>query len=445
MHVLDLFPHESQAAARQCLDTIRSGLPVNDAPLTIRRNNAGHLDVTLSATPMVAPDGSVIGSRTVLRDVSERRLAETRLAEAAQMREQFLAMVSHELRSPLHAINAAFQIIDSPGIDATNRARSEAVVRRQTRQMIRLVDDLLDVARITHDKLQLERAPLDLAEVARAALDAAAPGFHAKGLRLVSEGLELPLPMFGDAGRLQQVFANLLSNALRFTPEGREVKVTCRRQGLTCEVDVSDEGRGIDAGDLVSIFNMFTQARQGLARSEGGLGLGLTIAERIVAAHGGTLVARSDGLGKGSVFTIRLMLDTGARIVESSPANHNGKLRIVVVEDQEDARETVRLLLELEGHEVAAAKNGKEGLALILEQRPQVCLLDVGLPEMNGLDLAKAVRQKLGASVKLVAMSGYGQPDDVRRAETSGFDRHLTKPLEPRRLIAALREVTQAD
>src|SRR4029077_17247605 len=169
---------------------------------------------------------------------------------------------------------------------------------RQTRQMIRLVDDLLDVSRILHGKLQLERLPLDVTEVVRAAADAIAPAFHSKGVLLVTEGTEVPLPMFGDASRLTQVFANLLQNSLRFTAEGRRACVSCRYDGECAEIVVADEGRGIDPRDLTTIFGMFTQSRQGLARTEGGLGLGLTIAERIVVSHGGTIVAASDGLGK---------------------------------------------------------------------------------------------------------------------------------------------------
>jgi two-component system CheB/CheR fusion protein len=303
------------------------------------------------------------------------------------------------------------------------------------------VDDLLDVSRIIHGKLQLERSPLDVADVARAAADAVAPSFHAKGLTLVTEGTEFPLPMFGDAGRLEQVLTNLLQNALRCTPEGRRVRVSCRRSGTTGEIEVADEGRGIDPQELKSVFGMFTQSRQGLARTEGGLGLGLTIAERIVSSHGGTITATSEGLGKGAQFTIRLSLDPQAALAGPVATPTDGKLSIVVVEDQDDAREVLQTLLQLEGHEIVTARDGREGLAIILEKRPQVGLLDIGLPQMNGYDLAMEVRKHLGHSIKLVAMSGYGQPEDVRKAEASGFDRHLTKPVDPRRLASALREM----
>jgi PAS domain S-box-containing protein len=441
MHALDLYPADAQDAARECLARIRDGEPVNDVALRVMRKNAEPLDVTLSATAVFDPGGNVVRSRSVMRDVSARRQAEKKLAEAAHMREQFLAMVSHELRSPLHAINAAFQIIDSTDAQPEHRKRSEAVVRRQTRQMVRLVDDLLDVSRIIHGKLQLEHLPLNVTDVARAAADALAPAFHAKGITLVTEGMERPLPMFGDAGRLTQVMTNLLENSLRYTPEGRRVRVICSGDERTAEILVADEGRGIEPQDLTSIFGMFTQSRQGLARTEGGLGLGLAIAERIVTSHGGTISAASEGPGKGATFTIKLPLDSRAEVEPRAPAATEGKLSIVVVEDHEDAREILQTLLRLEGHEIATARDGREGLAVILERRPQIGLLDIGLPQMNGYDLAMEVRKRLGHSIKLVAMSGYGQSDDVRKAEAAGFDRHLTKPVDPQRLASALREL----
>ena len=441
MHALDLFVPESQDEARRCLAAMRAGEPVKDLLLRIRRKDGSALDATLSSSAVLDAGGSVIRTRSILRDVTERRLAEEKLAEAAAMREQFLAMVSHELRSPLHAMNAALQIIDSPQADDSQRKRSEGVVRRQTRQMVRLVDDLLDVSRITHGKLVFERGPLDLADIARAAVEAAAPGFAEKGVKLLTEGLEQSLPTFGDEGRLQQVVTNLLQNALRYTPAGRRVWVRASRDDGHATVEVADEGRGIAPESIGSIFGMFAQSRQGLARTEGGLGLGLTIAERIVAAHRGRIDAASDGVGRGARFTVTLPLDTRAM---PTPGDHTArldKLRIVVVEDQNDAREALEMLLEIEGHEVLSAQDGERGLELVAEHRPQIALLDIGLPEMNGYELAGAIRARLGPSIKLVAMSGYGQPDDVRRSLEAGFDRHLTKPVDPRRLAAALRDM----
>ena len=445
MHALDLFAADAQEEARRFLATIRTGSPVTDVPLKIHRKDGSTLDVALNSSAVLDAGGNVIATRSILRDVTERRMAEEKVAEAGAMREQFLAMVSHELRSPLHAINAALQIIDSPGVDDSRRGRAEGVVRRQTRQMVRLVDDLLDVSRIIHGKLVLERAPVDVAEVARAAVEASAASYSEKGVRLLTEGLDQVMPTFGDAGRLEQVITNLLQNAVRYTPKGKSVRVRAGREDGGAKLQVIDEGRGIEPGNLRSIFEMFVQSRQGLARTEGGLGLGLTIAERIVAAHGGAIEAESEGLGKGATFTVTLPLDDRARRRADDEDEAGAKLRIAVVEDQNDAREALEMLLDLEGHEVISASDGPLALQMILEHRPQVALLDIGLPRMNGYQLAAAVRDKLGSGIKLVAMSGYGQPDDVRKAHAAGFDRHLTKPVDPRRLAVALRDINSRD
>ena len=445
MHVLDLFAPDAQDEARKVLASMRSGTPVNDTALRIRRKDGGALDVTLSSTAVLDHEGRAIRSRSIMRDVTERRLAEQKVLEASAMREQFLAMVSHELRSPLHAVNAALQIIDSSNANDAQRTRAEAVVRRQTKQMVRLVDDLLDVSRITHGKLVLERAATDLVEVARASLEAAASAFSEKGVLLLTEGLDQQMPAFGDAGRLGQVFTNLLQNAIRFTPEGKRVLLRATCSDDVARFEVIDEGRGIEPRDLEAIFQMFVQSRQGLARAEGGLGLGLTIAERIVAAHGGRIEASSPGLGKGATFTVTLALDHRASRRGESSEGVEAKLDIVVVEDQDDAREALAMILQLDGHTVSSAADGPEGLGMILAQRPEVALLDLGLPGMNGFDIAARVREELGRGVTLIAMSGYGQPEDVRRAEAAGFDRHLTKPVDPKRLAAALRDIRWRD
>jgi CheY-like chemotaxis protein len=250
------------------------------------------------------------------------------------------------------------------------------------------------------------------------------------------------MPAFGDAGRLAQVFGNLLQNAIRFTPEGRTVLLRASRLDGTARFEVMDQGRGIEPGDLKVIFEMFVQSRQGLARREGGLGLGLTIAERIVTAHGGRIEAASEGLGRGAIFTVTLPLDERAALPgQGHEPTLPEKLDIVVVEDQGDAREALGMILQIEGHTVSAAPDGPTGLALILAQRPDVALLDLGLPGMNGYEIATHVREALGDGITLIAMSGYGQPEDVRRSEAAGFDRHLTKPVDPARLASALRDI----
>jgi CheY-like chemotaxis protein/anti-sigma regulatory factor (Ser/Thr protein kinase) len=260
-------------------------------------------------------------------------------------------------------------------------------------------------------------------------------------VKLLTEGLEQSLPGFGDEGRLQQVFTNLLQNALRFTPPGKRVRISAAHVDGSARIVVSDEGRGIDPNHLGTIFEMFAQSRQGLARTEGGLGLGLTIAERIATAHGGSIQAESEGPGHGATFTVTLPMDPLAVRSGGGETASLDRLRIVIVEDQHDAREALEMLMELEGHEVYAAHDGVAGLELIIEKEPQIALLDIGLPQMNGYELAASVRHRMGGRIKLIAMSGYGQPEDVRRSEEAGFDRHLTKPVDPQRLASALRDI----
>jgi two-component system, chemotaxis family, CheB/CheR fusion protein len=442
MYLSDLCTGETRPVVRDILEEIRAGRMVVNRPLCITRRDAHPLHVTLSATPMFDIDGTVARSRTVLRDVSETRLAEQQLQQAAVMREQFLAMASHELRSPLHAIMSALQVIDAAGSSDERRQQSQAIVRRQTRQMVRLVDDLLDVSRILHGKLALERAPLDLTKTVRDALDGVSAAYHAKGVRLMADGLERPIPMYGDAGRLGQVLTNLLENALRATEPLRSVRVRATRiDGQRAELEIIDEGRGIDPAKIDDIFGMFAQAAQGLARSEGGLGLGLTIAARIVSAHGGTLRAHSDGLGKGATFAVTLPVDLSIELTAQASMTRPERFSILVVEDQADAREMIVTVLSLAGHDVFGAAEGQEALDLLQSKRPTLALIDIGLPGMNGYEVASEVRRLSGEAVRLVALSGYGQPDDIRRAEAAGFDRHVTKPVDPDRLVQIMREV----
>jgi len=264
-------------------------------------------------------------------------------------------------------------------------------------------------------------------------------------VRLIADGLERPIPMFGDAGRLGQVFTNLLENALRASAPHRCVRVRAVSvDDQRAELEIIDEGRGIAPEKIDDIFGMFAQAAQGLARSEGGLGLGLTIAARIVSAHGGTLRAHSEGLGKGATFAVTLPVDLSIELTTQSSAPRRERFSILVVEDQADAREMIVTVLSLAGHEVFGAAEGQEALDLVQSRRPTLALIDIGLPGMNGYEVATEVRRRSGDSVRLVALSGYGQPEDIRRAEAAGFNRHVTKPVDPDRLVQIMREVVFA-
>jgi two-component system CheB/CheR fusion protein len=303
--------------------------------------------------------------------------------------------------------------------------------------MARLLDDLLDVARITRGRIVLRTEPLDLRETTRSAVEALGPFMAEHETRLRIDIDDDPIPVYGDAARLQQIQANLLSNASKYSPRGSEVRLEVRRDGEHAVIKVSDTGRGIEREILPRIFDLFVQGRQSIARPEGGLGIGLTLLKSLVELHNGTVHAHSDGAGRGSVFTVRLPLAT-AQVVRAG--ERRGLIRppartVVLVEDQADARRMMQLFLESEGVKVHAAENGVDGIDLIQRLQPDLALVDLGLPVMSGFELARRIREnRANDRTHLVALSGYGQDSDIQAALDAGFDEHLTKPPDHARL-----------
>jgi two-component system CheB/CheR fusion protein len=379
----------------------------------------------------------VIGAVVTFLDVTERRKAEQEIQDGVQRREQFLAMLSHELRNPLAAILSATRVLEGArwGDEACHEAGQ--VVGRQANHMARLLDDLLDVARITRGRIVLRKESLDLRDTARLAIEALGPVMSERGTQLIAEISDRPIPVFGDPTRLQQVQANLLSNASKYSPVGGRVRFEVRREGREAVIRVSDEGRGIDRDILPKIFDLFVQGHRTLDRSEGGLGIGLTLLRSLVTLHDGTVEADSDGPEQGSVFTVRLPLEAAkvAPIADAVQDEWPKVGTVVLVEDQPDARRMMQLLLECEGVTVAAADNGADGLSLIERAQPDLALVDLGLPVMSGFELARRLRSQCpGLRTRLVALSGYGQDTDIQASHEAGFDEHLTKPPDPLRL-----------
>jgi signal transduction histidine kinase/HAMP domain-containing protein len=363
-------------------------------------------------------------------------------AEAASRgKDELLAMLGHELRNPLAAIANAARVLDTPGVPEDSARRAREVIMRQNAHLARLVDDLLDVARVTSGKIVLTRQPLDLAEaVQRGVATLAASGRSAH--HRVTLDLE-PVWANVDDTRLEQVVANLVGNALRFTPPDGTIAVTLRAAGGEAVLEVRDSGMGIAPEMLPRVFDMFVQGARGSDGGPGGLGLGLTLVQRIAELHDGTVEAASDGPGRGSVFTLRLPAMPAPpapvpRRAPASPTNGGTRRRVVIVEDNGDAREMLRFALELAGHEVHEAHDGPSGLATILRLRPDVAIVDVGLPELDGYEVARRVRAAAHSAIHLIALTGYGQPDDRRQALEAGFDAHLVKPVEPDALQAAI-------
>lgn len=378
-------------------------------------------------------------------DISLLKAAERKLSEAVRLRDEFLAMLSHELRNPLGAIlNASNVMAGQAPADAATRDAT-GVVYRQARHLSRLLDDLLDVSRVTQRKIELHRKPIEVSTFVRNAVDAIRPLMQSGELDFSEEVKgELPLYVDGDSARLQQAISNVLANAARYTQKGGRVRLEVLSDEKDAIFRVCDTGVGIAPDKLETIFELFVQADSTLHRPTGGMGIGLTLARSIVERHGGSIEARSDGPGCGSLFEIRIPRIPAPKISPSREADlPTARLhgcRVVVIEDDEDNRTMLRMLLEVEGCDVFTAANGVAGIAAIQERRPTIALIDIGLPGMSGYDVARKLRANPDVtSTHLVALTGYGQPSDVKKAKDAGFDDHLVKPLDTDRLRKILR------
>lgn len=424
---------------------------------------AGHHPLQLEFR-IVRPDGSVVwvahrgqtdydaGGTPVrhygiVMDITERRLAEQALRDADRQKDQFIATLAHELRNPLAPIRNALTLMRRLPPDAPRIAWCRDVIERQVGQMARLLDDLLDLSRMTRDQLELRPEPLSLATVVERALEIAQPLIDAAG-----QVIEVELPVqavhfVGDPARLAQVFSNLLINAAKYTPPGGRLSLRACMQGDELQVKVSDEGIGIPPEHLPHIFEMFTQIDPSRDRSQAGLGIGLALSRRLVEMHGGRIVARSDGAGRGSEFLVGLPIvapPTGVAAspegVRSGPADR--PLRILVADDLRDSADTLALALEAMGHEVRVAYDGVEALRLGAGFLPHVALLDLGMPAVDGLETCRRIRAApWGAAVVLIAQSGWGREADRVRTREAGFDHHLVKPIHPGALVPLLDAV----
>lgn len=349
-------------------------------------------------------------------------------------------MLSHELRNPLAAILSATRVLESASWTDGSCHEAGQVVTRQANHMARLLDDLLDVARITRGRIILRKESVDLRDTARSAIEALGPLLAERKTHLTIDISDEPVPIFGDPTRLQQIQANLLSNASKYSPPGARVRFELRSEGSEALIRVSDSGQGIDRKTLPHIFDLFVQGDQSLARPDGGLGIGLTLLKSLVELHDGQVEASSDGLGCGSTFTVRLPLECSNSLRKTAAAGWPPVRTVVLVEDQADARRMMQILLESDGVEVHTAENGAEGVALIERVHPDLAIVDLGLPVMSGFDLARRIRRETkNADVRIVALSGYGQDSDIQAALEAGFDEHLTKPPDPARLEQLLK------
>jgi CheY-like chemotaxis protein len=354
------------------------------------------------------------------------------LERRVQERDRFLAVLGHELRNPLGAILLASQMRDANG---RLNAEHAQLIERQARHLTRLVNDLLDLSRVAAGKITLKRQIVDVRRIAAESVRVAEPLAQRQGIRISLIEHDKPLLVNADPVRVDQMIANIVTNAIKYTPEGGHVKVALIEEADHAVIQVTDDGVGIAPERIAGIFELFAQAENAIGRAQGGMGIGLALVRNLVRLHGGDVSAKSDGLGKGSEFKLRLPLADGAKIPAEikrarRQASDSASRRIVIVEDNADVRKLLHYQLESLGHSVYDAADGDEGLREVLDKKPDLVLLDLGLPGVDGFHVAREVRSRMGGDIVLVAISGFGRPEDKRRAMEAGFDEHVTKPAD---------------
>ena len=457
-----LTPH----TVNDLLDVLGSQGPWSDLPLLVftRRDSTDEVLATLeplgNATILERPvrvKTLVSACHAALR--ARRRQYEVRdllksQAQADRRKDEFLAMLGHELRNPLAAIRNAHSVLERIGSPEEPAARQRQVIDRQTRHLARMVDDLLDISRVTLGKINLKAQTVDLQEVVERCLRELGTAAQAESHHLALAVATEPVEVHGDPVRLEQIVSNLLHNAIKYTPPGGRIGISVEKAGGEAVIRVSDSGIGIPFEMLPRVFDLFTQVESSIPRSQGGLGLGLPLVRSLVELHGGRVSAASPGPGGGSEFLVRLPLhqrDDSVSPAAALPArsvrggaSRPGGLRILVIEDNQDGRESLRDLLEIWGYRVDLAEDGPSGLQQALDAPPDVALIDIGLPGLDGNEVARRIRASLNGSTPcLIAMTGYGQPEDRGRAMEAGFNTYLVKPVDPETLSRLLSEVCE--
>ncbi len=436
------------------LTLLRGGRPLSTD--TVRVHKQGKLiHVSLTISPVKDRLERTIGISKIARDITQRIAMENEIRRQVHQREAFLATLSHELRNPLGAVLNACRIIRDPRADEAARQKAAEIIERQVSMTRSLLVDLLDVSRIAQGKIELKQAPLELSGLIDLVKETTQSALTRHETTLQVQIAEGPLIVLGDATRLVQVQVNLIHNAAKYSPPGSTIRVSIEREGDLAIISVADEGKGIPADQLTRIFDPFVQYGETKDQWDGGLGVGLTLVKTLVEMHGGRVQAESRGVGQGSVFRVWLPLISISDKVDLSElqASNVGSARpdstdsdiqpkcIVLIEDLDDSREMLQSLLQLEGHTVYSARDGESGLELILSHRPDVALVDIGLPGIDGHEVARQVRQlNRGEEIKLVALTGYGQQTDIEKSLESGFDSHLTKPVNPDQLAELIAD-----
>jgi PAS domain S-box-containing protein len=437
-HITLIIPRERLSEEHEVLSRIRRGQMVDHFE-TVRITKDGRLlNISLTVSPIKDLDGRIVGASKIARDITEKKRLEAELSEKLleladgdRRKDEFLAMLGHELRNPLSAVRNA---VVTARLDPSRRDRALDIAYRQTDQLARLVDDLLDVARITRGRMTLRMETVRLAGVVERAVETTRDLVEARAHLLTLVLPDEALHVNGDPSRLEQIVVNLITNAAKYTEPGGRIEVTARREGEQAVLRVRDNGVGIAPEMLPRVFDLFAQAHRGPARVEGGLGIGLTVVQRLVELHGGRAEVSSEGLGRGSEFRVSFpcvpVADAKADPARSAEEAHGGPVRVLVVDDNADVAEGLMMLLELLGHRVRVAHDGMAALEAVRVNVPDLMLVDIGLPGMDGYEVARNVRKDSRLKgVVLVALTGYGRDEDKRKAIEAGFDDHLVKPL----------------
>jgi PAS domain S-box-containing protein len=411
------------------------------AEFRFRRADGEYRWMRSDATPRFGDDGALVGYVGASVDITERRNAEQALRVADRQKDEFLAMLAHELRNPLAPIRNASEVLALRYAGDPEAAVPIAMLRRQSDHLARLLDDLLDVTRIAQGRITLKAQPLEVGVIVAQAIETVAPLAQAKSQLLQVEHDETPLYVSGDRARLVQSLTNLLHNAVKFTQQGGAIVVGSRGAGSYVELTVRDNGIGIAPQLVPLVFDLFVQSERTPDRSQGGLGIGLSVVKRLIEMHGGAVRVASEGEGRGTMVTIRLPRIEPPKTAARSAHAASGGRRVLVVDDSADAADSLAMLLELEGHDVSTAYTAAAALEKAERLQPEIAFIDIGLPQMDGYEVARRLRaSERCRAIRLVALTGYGQPDDRDQARRAGFDHHLVKPADLESVDAILAE-----
>jgi PAS domain S-box-containing protein len=452
-HISMVIPSERIAEEEHIISELKAGKRIEHFETERVRSDGGRIFVSLTISPIKDGSGNVVGASKIVRDVTERkrltddlqRLA-ANLSEADRRKNEFMATLAHELRNPLAPMSNMIEVLKRADGDGHALTSARETIERQLAQMVRLVDDLLDMNRITHDRLELRKSEIELSTVIQQAIEVARPLIDSANHDLRVSLPEEPVYLNADPARLAQVFGNLLNNSSRYTKPAGTISIEARVGDQEVVVRVKDSGAGIPRDKLASIFDMFTQVDRTPERSQGGLGIGLTLVKRMVEMHGGSVEALSAGEGSGSEFVVRLpKLSKTKDQLSQAPIDLPQSIterRILIVDDNRDSADSLAMLLEITGNKTFMAHDGLEAIKAVEKHRPEVVLLDIGLPNLNGYEVCRRVRAQLwGKDIVMIALTGWGQEEDRRQSREAGFNGHLVKPVNYDELLQLLNSL----